>query len=249
MVPRMLRRLGFVLVVLALTAGCAGEERVVATFSDTLDADGLDRLIATVETGDLTIVGDPDATSVDVVVELVTVRGGEGKDEDAADGVRLELVRRENGSAVLTVRLDPKVARYETLVAVTLPESLAVEVARSSSEPGQITAIDGVASIDVVDGDGELDVTDIAGGGSIDDSDGDLVAEGLGGDLSVVDRDGDVTISDVDGDLTIDDGDGDLFISDVTGAVNIIDGAGDINVSNVGSLDIESDSSGSVSVN
>ncbi|MCP4873026.1 MAG: hypothetical protein GY898_30400 [Proteobacteria bacterium] len=221
----------------------------MTSLTDTLDADGLDRLVVTVETGDLVVEGDPDATEVTVEVDLVTTRTSEGKDEDAMTATRLELVSRDDGSAVLTVRFDPKIARYETLVLVMVPDTFAVTASRSSSDDGQITSIEGVDAIGVNDGDGELDVTNITGGGAIDDAGGDLTADGFGADLSVIDRDGDATISDVDGDLSVDDGDGDLFISDVTGSVTIIDGAGDINVSNVGSLDVESDSSGSVSVN
>ena len=234
--------------VAASLSACAGEERLVETFTDSLDADGLDRLVVTVETGDLTVEGDPDATEVEASVDLTSTRTGQDKDADAVDAVRLELVQRSDGAAVLTVRLDPGIRGYETDVTAVVPEAFAVEAARSTSEEGQATAIEGVASVGVVDGAGVLDVSTIAGGGSIDDGDGDLTASGFGDDLTVIDGDGDATIEDVDGDLTVDDGDGDLFIRDVTGAVTITDGRGDIEVSNVGSLDIEEDSEGSVSV-
>jgi len=221
----------------------------VTTLTDSLDADGLDRLIVTVVEGDLDVGGDPDVTEVTVSVALVTTRTSEDKDEDAQAATRLELVRRDDGAAVLTVRFDPKIARYETLVTVTVPDTFVIEAARSTSGTDQLTSIARVASIGVVDGDGELDVDDVASGGTIDDAGGDLSATDLGGDLSVIDGDGDATISDVDGDVTIDDGDGDLFISDVTGTVTINDGKGDIVIENVGSLNVESDTSGSVSVN
>jgi hypothetical protein len=238
---------GLLLFVL-LSSGCEGEERTVTTFSDTLDADGLDRLIVTVVTGDLEVVGEADRDEVAVSVALVTTRTSEAKDEDAMSATRLELIRRDDGAAILTVRLDPSVGRYETLVTVTVPEDFGVEAARSSSEDDQLTLIQDVASVGVVDGDGELFIEDIAGGGTVDDAAGDMLVSGLGDDLSVIDGDGDTTIRDIDGDVVIDDGDGDLFISDVTGAVTINDGAGDIVVENVGSLNVESDSGGSVSV-
>lgn len=236
------------LLILVAAAGCATEERLVSTLTDDLDADGLDRLRLTIEDGDLSVEGDPDATTIAVEVDVVTAKGSEAKDEDALDATRLELVARSDGSAVLTVRFDPRANGYFHDVRVILPADFAVEADRTESADGETTSISGVASVSVDDRDGSLDVEDIAQGAIIDDLGGPLTLSGIEGDVLLVDGDGDATIEDVDGDVEIDDGDGDLYVNDVTGAVTIRDGRGDIFVDNVGSLDISEDSSGTVSV-
>jgi len=120
-----IRAAAALLTLIALTA-CSTEQRLVSTFTDDLEADGLDAISITVEDGDLEVVGDPDTESVDVEVDVLTTKASENKDEDALAATRLELVARSDGSAVLTVRFDPRAAGYWHDVRVVVPADFAV---------------------------------------------------------------------------------------------------------------------------
>ncbi len=233
-------RLGRGLAILAaaaglLAVGCTGEKRVIESFGDSLPADGLLSLDASVEAGDLTVIGDPDATSIDVTVDVSTTRTADGKDNDAVHGVHLELRETTDGDALLTVWFDPDYDNYFADTTVSLPLDLPLN---AIVEDGDLS-VDGAGPVVLDLGPGEASVTDVTGDVELVDGTGDLTIDGVLGNVLVDDGAGDILIIGIDGDVEIDDGAGDIDISKVTGDVIIRDGSGEISFDDVGSVTIE----------
>jgi len=218
-----------------LVTGCTGEKRIIETFGDSLPADGITLLDASVEAGDLTVTGDPDATAIDVTVDVSTTRTSDGKDGDAIHGVHLELRESSDGGALLTVWFDPDYANYFADTTVTLPSELALN---AIVEDGDFSAHGtGAATLDL--GPGEASVTSVTGDVDLADGAGDLVVDGVLGDVVIGDGAGHIQVIGIDGNVEIDDGAGDIEVSKVTGDVVIRDGSGEISIDDVGSVTIE----------
>ncbi len=216
-------------------AGCEGERRIIDSFGDSLPADGLDKLDVSVETGNLTIAGDPDATAVDVQVDIASTRTSDKKDSDATHAVHLELRESTGGAALLTVWFDPDYDRYYADTTVTLPLDMAIN---GIVEDGDVV-IDGAGATILDLGPGEADLSDLMGSVEIVDTAGDLTLVGVSGDVVIDDGAGDIRVQEVDGDLEIDDGAGDIEVAKVSGDVVIRDSKGEITATDVGSLTIE----------
>ena len=109
---------------------------------------------------------------------------------------------------------------------VGVPENLPVVVRDGSGE----ARIENVASAEIVDGSGELEI------------------RGIRGNLEVTDGSGQIDIRDVGGNVTIDDGSGSIEVSHVGGSVIVrVDGSGGIDVDDVkGDFIVERDGSGGV---
>lgn len=110
---------------------------------------------------------------------------------------------------------------------VTVPRNIPVELEDSSGE----LRVVGTAALDLDDGSGQIEISDI------------------GGALRVRDGSGSLEIQNVRGDVTIDDGSGEIDVRDVTGTVTVRDGSGSITARSVsGSVNVERDGSGGIRV-
>ncbi len=120
------------------------------------------------------------------------------------------------------------IGRYAKLdLVVELPDNLPVVVIDGSGEAW----IRDVASADVRDGSGALEITNVRG------------------DLKVVDGSGSMVVRHVTGNVDIRDGSGSIEVSDIGGTVRLNDGSGSMTIRNVrGSVIVESDGSGSIDV-
>ncbi len=231
------------LAALLVPVGCAEEGRLVDTFHDTIDSAGIDVLDVGVESGDLIVEGSPDATEIVVQVDLLSGRDSEDRDDEARHGLGLELRDMADGTALLTVR-DPDINNYWADVTVSIPAALELIVLAESGD----VRIERCAALSIDDDAGDMVITDVAGEVQIEDGAGDIDLVGVIGDVTVDDGGGDTGIEDVDGDVEIDDGAGLIDVAHVTGRVTIRDGGGDIRISDAGAVEIESDTTGSVSI-
>ena len=203
---------------------CANNPRVVDTMSGVMDARGIERLHFSATSENLAVVGTQDP-EIALAVELTTTRTSTSKDDKARDSLHLELRDDGGGEARASVWLDG-IANYAIDVAVFLPRSLDLSLI---DEDGEVH-VENVASLDLDDGRGDVEIVGVAGEATPIDDDGNLKVQGVGGDLA------------------IDDGDGDIKVEDVAGVVTINDGSGDIKVVNATKVKVESDSSGEVTV-
>ena len=204
---------------------CENELRVVDTTSDVLDAHGIQRLNLATTSENLAIVGTDDP-EIAMSVELTTTRASMSKDAKARMMLHLELRDDGGGEARAAVWFDHSINNYMTDVAVFLPRSL---------------------DLSLVDEYGEVHVENV-GSLELDDGDGDIEVVGVARDASFIDGDGDLKVQSVGGNVDIDDGSGDIKIEDVAGVVTITDGSGDIKVIDATKVKVESDSSGEVTV-
>lgn len=244
----------------ALLSGCvAGESQLVERTAYTLDAESLDRLSFDVGAGALDVAGDPEATRVEVTVELRSNRALLTEDQRAIDSldVRLEAVEAD---AELTVRFDEPPPGYFADVYVTLPARMS---AAGRDDSGDLSIRD-VAGVGLEDASGEIELRRIGGAVRVDDASGGLVLEQVSGAVEIVDDSGgivvvdaerSVTIRDQSGDIevrrvaeavTIDDDSGDIVAVEIGGDVSIADGSGSITVQTDGRFELRSDESGSV---
>lgn len=227
-----------------LATGCDQEGRLVDTFHDSMSVAGIEVLDIGVDSGDLLVTGQPGLTEIEVQVDLFTSRDSEDKDDEARHGLGLELRDMTDGTALLTVR-DPDVARYWADVTVSMPAELELIVLADSGE----VRIEHCAALEVDVASGNLAGRDIAGDVLIEAGGGEMDLSDVTGDVVIDDGGGDMRVESIDGDVEIDDGAGLIDVAHVTGKVTIRDGGGDIQISDAGAVEIESDTTGSVSIN
>ena len=208
-----------------ILVACEGDQRVVDTVADTMDAHGIQRLSLATMSENLAIVGTDDP-EIAVSVELTTTRSSISKDDKARAMLHLELRDDGGGQARSAVWFDHVISNYETDVAVFLPKALDLSLV---DEWGAVH-VENVGSLELDDGDGDVEVVNVARDAAFIDGDGDLKIQGVGGNVD------------------IDDGDGDIKVQDVTGVVTIQDGSGDITVVNATKVKVDSDSSGEITV-
>lgn len=129
---------------------------------------------------------------------------------------------------------------------VEIPDGIAVEIDDGS---GSLT-VRGVASLDLRDGSGAIEVSDVRGGVTIEDGSGGIEVLGVGGDLSIEDGSGAIDVRGIGGRIVIRDGSGEIRVRDADGDVVIDeDGSGGIVIVGVGgSVLIREDGSGSIRV-
>jgi len=211
--------MGAMTVLLSLM-GCPGgedEERVVTSFVEELDATAITWLTVGVEEGDLSIGSGP-GDQIVAEAELVTTEDSEEYDSEAKTTLVVQLREMEQGEAILSV-MDPDLDGYRVNVVVSIPSALQVSAV---SEGGEVL-IEDTGPLDLVDGDGDIEIRGIRGDVLVDDGDGDLTISDVVGDVEVHDEDGDITIENVDGDVDIYDGEGSVNTSGVSGALNLHD--------------------------
>lgn len=204
----------------------------------TLDAAGLSRLMATTGAGDITIVGDTNATQIVVDADLYFENRNDLTFTLARSGNEARLVAESNSNGIGVVWNN---SPYIDLT-VRMPAALALSLDDGS---GDVSIRGLTEQIRVEDGSGELSIN----GGKdvrVTDGSGDLAIQQAQGSVKVDDGSGDLNISDVKGSVEISDGSGDMQVSRV-GAVKIDDGSGDISVSDADSLTVDESGSGELS--
>ena len=184
----------------------------------------------------------------------LTVRGVEGLDEvrvrgracasseDLLDQLVLETDR--SGS---TIRIEvPDIDegswlstgnRYAALhLDIQVPKGMSATIEDGSGN----ARFEGLGALRIVDGSGDLEITDIDGDVDIDDGSGSVRVSGLKGTVRVEDGSGEIDIRDVDGNVMIDDGSGSIDVRDIAGDFIVRDdGSGGIDYANVtGRVDI-----------
>lgn len=248
----------FALFALLLT-GCFGPDRAVQEQEVTLeDASEVRRLEVDVDAGELHVIGDPDAESIRMDFTLVSNRLDDGDDEDAIEALRIDF-DVDDDVLFAGVHLVGEPTGYWVDVCLTVPERLDVGIVDGSGG----TRVAGVASLEIDDSSGDLEVLSVPGPVVIDDDSGSILVEvvgplrisdesgeievrGVTGDAVIVDGSGELAVSDVDGDVTISDESGSIDVRRVTGTVTVDDESGDIDVDDVGDFVLLSDGSGSV---
>lgn len=222
-----------------------------------LDAAGATRLVVDAGAGSLMVEGDPQATTLEATGVACASR-----QSDLA-GVRLTAERQGDTLYVTAGTPDIQWGNARLDLEIRMPASLEVEIEDGSGG----TTVRKVASLDLTDGSGAIEVADVGGavkisdgsggitvtgvgrGLAIDDGSGGIEVAGVGGEVRISDGSGGITVSDVGGDVIVDeDGSGGISILRVAGSVLVReDGSGGIDVTDVqGSFTVERDGSGGI---
>ena len=128
---------------------------------------------------------------------------------------------------------------------VAVPDSVALVV---EDGPGEMT-IENVASADVTDGSGPLEIRNVGGDLRVRDGSGELLIDDVAGSVSITDGSGDITVRRVGSVNIVADGSGSVDIRNVkrdvvigtkgSGSVDVADVGGDFRVGHKGSGHIE----------
>ncbi len=132
---------------------------------------------------------------------------------------------------------------------VEVPEDLSLEIKDSSGD----VFLKNIASVEVHDSSGDIEIEDARGAVSINDSSGDIDIDTSEGDITIEsDSSGDINANDINGSvLVMNDSSGDIEVSHVSNDVIVEkDSSGDISASDVGGdFRVIKDGSGSISSN
>tara|TARA_R110000737_G_scaffold102781_2_gene136149 strand:- start:705 stop:1523 length:819 start_codon:yes stop_codon:yes gene_type:complete len=206
-----------------------------------LDAKMLKVLDVEAGAGSLVISGSEHVTEITVVADIYT----ENSDADdfelslTESGQRATLVAKINSSGFWlgdSPHIDIK---------VTMPSHLMLQVDDGS---GALNISNIASAVAVKDGSGELTIKGIKGGLEINDGSGGLYVSEIIGNITIVDGSGEIEINEVNGNLDINDGSGSIFVKAVSGSANIEDGSGDLTLRKVDGLVTINDGSGDIDV-
>lgn len=173
------------------------------------------------------------------------VEGRNGAGEVSANGTacassqstldEVKLVASRSGSDLTVEAVIPDDLVLESAAldfSVVVPANIPLRVRDGSGS----TDIMNVASLDVTDGSGDLNIRQVNGNLTIDDGSGGIDVQDVTGDVTITDGSGSIDVTRVGGSVSIPrDGSGSIDITDVRRDVTIVTkGSGGVNVAKVG---------------
>jgi hypothetical protein len=207
-----------------------------------LSASSLKKLDIEAGAGSLTVKGSEQTTEISVTADIYThSRSSENYEFELSDsGSTAFLIAKSSNSSSWggnSPRID---------IVVTIPARMMLEINDGS---GSIDISDIIGSVNIDDGSGAIKLNDIIGNVSIKDGSGKITLTEIDGNLSIDDGSGSIYARGISGNANIEDGSGDLTVRNVKGTIIIDDGSGDITVEDAGGLKIIESGSGGLKVN
>jgi len=199
-----------------------------------LDVDGISELSIKAGAGSMDVTGVRGLEKISVKATIVVPDA----DEDDALKViekRMTLSLEQKGSeARLNAWFDDGFMGFGSdahiVLEVSVPQGLSVNIDDGS---GSLDVTDVVGDVTIDDGSGSIDVDNVANL-KIDDGSGSIDVDNASGDVFIVDGSGSISIDHVKGSVTIDDGSGSIKVSDVENDVTIVDdGSGSLTITDV----------------
>jgi hypothetical protein len=200
-----------------------------------LDVDGISQLSIKAGAGSMDVTG---VSGLDKISVKATVVVPDTDEDDALKVIekKMTLTLDKKGSeARLNAWFDGNDAHI--VLEVSVPQGLSVNIDDGS---GSIDVTDVAGDVTIDDGSGSIDVDNVANL-KIDDGSGSIDVDNVSGDVSIVDGSGSISVDHVMGSVTIDDGSGSIKVSDVEKDVIIVDdGSGSLTITDVrGKVDQE----------
>lgn len=238
--------IGLLLAGVVLASGCQWDrvERVEETRALELPATTVEMLEVETGSGDLSIVGDKEASSIEAKATIK--RSPNVSEEDI-----IFTLEQEGNTAklVLDQKTGPLPRMVDVSLTVKVPAAMNL-VVKDGSGDTKIKDIDGSlvvhddsgdleifqvsGELEVYDQSGDLHVTNASNIKRINDDSGDMILNHTKGDMQVHDQSGSLTINNHVGDITIWDDSGNLNIDGVEGNVTLEEkGSGDQTVKNI----------------
>ncbi|MEX2570506.1 MAG: hypothetical protein WD737_04320 [Gemmatimonadota bacterium] len=155
-----------------------------------------------------------------------------------------------SGSRLEEMRIDATSSGSEAFVETIIPDSESWFGWSDYARIDLVVEVPETATLDVRDGSGSAEITDVRGGLRIDDGSGSLDVANVAGGLQINDGSGSLTVREVDGDIRLVDGSGSVTLEFVRGSVVVEDdGSGSLSIHDVsGDVVVREDGSGSIRV-
>lgn len=207
-----------------------------------LDANSLTALDIETGSGSLEVIGKSGLTEIQVTADIYM-------DKKYTDNYELTLnelghtgvfVAKNNSTSGFWVGSSPRID-----VVIHVPEGMSLDINDGSGDT-EISNIN--AQLDIKDGSGSLVINNIIGDTNINDGSGDLEVSYIDGNVNIVDGSGEMNINEVKGNLNIDDGSGAIYAKNINGSAEIEDGSGDLTVKQVTGVVTVDDGSGSITI-
>lgn len=204
-------------------------EELLKTENKSFDASGVTSARLDTGAGTLRIIGDADATSIEVKAEY---RGRPRSSRDAErilDNLRLTM---EMQGSTFYLRSESgghwRGSRSGSIdLTITVPSRFSLKIEDGSGSI-DLSGIDRDVTID--DGSGSIDIDAVRGNLRLDDGSGSIQIRDSGGRIEIKDGSGSIDISRAGGDVTIRDGSGSISVDDVAGGFEVLrDSSGSIN--------------------
>ncbi|MGH7445373.1 MAG: hypothetical protein ACREKM_10870 [Longimicrobiales bacterium] len=205
----------------------------------TAELSGARTLLVHAGSGELRVEGRAGVDAVQIEAHLCA------SSQELLSAMRLETGVM-GGSARVRTNLPDRnennsYARMDLVIVVPQGMPAGIEDGSGSTE------LSGLGDTEIVDGSGNLDVTEIGGSLDIDDGSGALMIEDVAGDVVIDDGSGDLSLRAVQGAIAIDDGSGAIGIVDARRNVTIDDSSGGIEARGVGGdFTVDDDGSGGI---
>lgn len=231
-------RIFLLLAALALAAPCLADDAYGEQRRLSVEATGLAEFRADVGAGSLTVIGDDDATRIEVEATLWIE--DHPRDPDAVrraldEHVELRLERDGDHALLVTRTRDPGLGYSLPHVDLEIraPSRLNLDIVDRS---GYIEASGFSGSVRVRDDSGSITLDRIGGAVALDDQSGSIVLTRVGGPVEIFDDSGSIELSRIGDDVAIRDDSGSIRVDKVNGDVYIHDGSGGIEVSDVSGI-------------
>jgi len=231
----------FLSISLLVTTQAMAEAKLQDTRELEIDAGQLAQLRINVTAGSLVVRGVSDSDRIQVSAEIWQSR--------ANDDYELKL-SRDGDSAVLVTDIDTSGGWFSfgnedrIDVVVSVPAMLQLDIHDGS---GSIEVSDIQGDVRINDGSGSIQLLKLGAAVDIDDGSGSISVVDVQGDVHIDDGSGSISVKRIGGMLDIEDGSGSISATDITGIVRLRDGSGSIAVDGAADLKLLSDGSGSVS--
>jgi hypothetical protein len=146
--------------------------------------------------------------------------------------VRLSLKKRSHKAILESVFKNQNLMKEDAKIdlIVRVPKNLQVQINDGS---GQIDVSDLDAHLEIKDGSGSMNARDIQGNVKIEDGSGKIHIADIRGNLEVKDGSGSILVERIRGDVRLVDGSGPMTIKDIDGNLTVRDGSGGIEIMNV----------------
>lgn len=207
-----------------------------------LDASTLTAMDIEAGSGSLIVKGEAGLTEIKVTADIYT-------DKKHTDNYVLSLeqsggtgflVAKNHSSSGFWTGSSPRID-----IVIHVPESLSLDVDDGSGDI-EVSNING--KLDIKDGSGDLIVKNIGNDTHIHDGSGEMDISDINGKLNIIDGSGEININNVEGDLSLDDGSGTIYARNINGNAIIDDGSGDLTVKHVSGVVTVDDGSGGITI-
>jgi len=208
-----------------------------------LDAEGLSSLMVEAGAGSMKVQGVNGLDEIQVFADIYT-------DSKYKNNVEISL-EEVSGNGVLIAKTKSRKGFWigsspHIDLVVKVPQKMMLDISDGS---GWVDVSNIGASVKINDGSGDIEVSKITGPITINDGSGEIVVSDVVGSVTIDDGSGEMELTDIQGDLDISDGSGGIYAKNITGTALFADGSGDMEIRSISGEVTVDDGSGDIDIN